>query len=325
MQESLSFVNKKILLLTPARLGDTLFCTPGVKLLKQYFPASQFDLLAMSDLSAEIFHHNPAVQNIYLAENEQATSVLAQKYDLAMGLHCNKQIQSHLAAMTIPTLQVQKPEPNFHQSWQATQFVKALLPTYQEPDSLGYCLYPQPVHLQTIARMLNDEQNPMIAVHLGCHSLTKKSWQWWRAPQHEKVWALHNFIQLAKNLKKDFPTIRFVLTGSAEEQKLAKKFVKAVPGTINLIGKTSVLELAALLQKVKLVLTCDTGVLHVAAAMQTNLIALFGPTNPIQTGPYPLQKNYKIVREKTMNDIKIASVYAAIVEFIPDGFGTSTQ
>jgi len=55
---------------------------------------------------------------------------------------------------------------------------------------------------------------------------------------------------------------------------------------LNLAGQTGLRELAALFSLANLVITTDTGPMHLAAAVQAPLIVLFGPTAPWRTGPY---------------------------------------
>lgn len=313
MQELTSFVNKKILLLTPARLGDTLFCTPSIHLIKQHCPTAQIDALALSTLSAEVLAHNPALDHVHIAVSEHKTRLLAKNYDLLIGLHANKEIQAHLKAAKKPFIAMPKPNSASHQAKQTRHFIGTLLNQSLESEQ-KYFLYPQKNHFDKIAQLLQTSSKKiLIGCHLGCHSLTKKSWQWWKLPQHQKVWPLPNFIHLAKLITLKFPQVAFVLTGANAEMRLAKKFIAAIPTTINLIGKTNVLDLAALMSSLKLFLTCDTGALHVACAMETNLIALFGPTILEQTGPYPKQDQYTIIKEPRITNIAVETVYTALL------------
>jgi len=65
---------------------------------------------------------------------------------------------------------------------------------------------------------------------------------------------------------------------------------------INLGGRTSLSELAYLYKKARFVITTDSGPMHLAAAVGTPVIALFGPTDPARTGPYG--EGHTIVREE---------------------------
>ncbi|MBI5124046.1 MAG: glycosyltransferase family 9 protein, partial [Candidatus Omnitrophica bacterium] len=59
-------------------------------------------------------------------------------------------------------------------------------------------------------------------------------------------------------------------------------------------GKTTLKELGALLERANLVVANDTGPMHLAVAMKTNVVALFGPTSPELTGPYG-RGNYRVI------------------------------
>ena len=55
---------------------------------------------------------------------------------------------------------------------------------------------------------------------------------------------------------------------------------------VNLGGQTTLRELACLYRQAALVITTDSGPMHLAAAVGTPIVALFGPTDPLRTGPY---------------------------------------
>jgi ADP-heptose:LPS heptosyltransferase len=64
--------------------------------------------------------------------------------------------------------------------------------------------------------------------------------------------------------------------------------------SIDLSGRTSLRDLACLYQKALLLITTDSGPMHLGAAVNTEAIAIFGPTSPARTGPYG--KGHTIVR-----------------------------
>jgi ADP-heptose:LPS heptosyltransferase len=55
---------------------------------------------------------------------------------------------------------------------------------------------------------------------------------------------------------------------------------------LDLVGRTDLLTLAAVLERAQVVVTGDTGPMHLAVAMGTRVLALFGPADPSRTGPY---------------------------------------
>ena len=67
-------------------------------------------------------------------------------------------------------------------------------------------------------------------------------------------------------------------------------------------GKTSLKELGALMERADLVISGDSGPMHIAVAMRSSVIALFGPTSPRFTGPYG-RGNYEVIRKDIGCDV----------------------
>ena len=112
-----------------------------------------------------------------------------------------------------------------------------------------------------------------------------------------KRWSLENFAAVITQVQKRFEA-RILLTGSTTEIPLGEALAQTTQvETINLIGKTTLLQLGALIESCDLYLTCDSGPMHIAAAVGTPTIALFGPTSPIRHGPYG--ENHEVI-EKTV-------------------------
>jgi len=101
-----------------------------------------------------------------------------------------------------------------------------------------------------------------------------------------KKWPLRRFAALVLILRERFG-LHSVLIGGPDVAEMSSQ----IPGTINLGGKTSLRELCALIEGAALVVANDSGPMHIAAAMNRPLVTVFGPTNPIRTGPYQRQKS----------------------------------
>jgi len=102
-----------------------------------------------------------------------------------------------------------------------------------------------------------------------------------------KQWPKEKFARLADNLINLGLTV--VFTGSPEDHQEIKGICRLMEHNaqnLNLAGQTGLRELAALFSLANLVITTDTGPMHLAAAVQAPLIVLFGPTAPWRTGPY---------------------------------------
>jgi lipopolysaccharide heptosyltransferase I len=102
-----------------------------------------------------------------------------------------------------------------------------------------------------------------------------------------KQWPPENFSRLISALAKGKSSV--VVTGGPQDVEPVKEILSRVEepaAVLNLAGKTGLKELAGIFALADLVITPDTGPMHIAAAVKAPLIALFGPTAPWRTGPY---------------------------------------
>ena len=107
-----------------------------------------------------------------------------------------------------------------------------------------------------------------------------------------KCWPAQHFAELTGMLARKFPDARFAVIGSAADKQRGEIISRAAPERIlNLCGETSLLEMIAWLRLCELIITNDTGPMHVAAALGVPVVALFGPTDPCSTGPYGQLQN----------------------------------
>jgi 3-deoxy-D-manno-octulosonic-acid transferase/heptosyltransferase-1 len=143
-----------------------------------------------------------------------------------------------------------------------------------------------------------------------------------------KLWDNDKFAQLADLIAGKL-NIKVVFTGS-EREALEKITSLMSTKAVNMGGETSLLELASLYRKALMVITTDSGPMHLAAAVGTPVVALFGPTDPARTGPYGL--GHTIIRtplscspcflkecstKKCMQDILPRQVLTAVEERLP--------
>lgn len=96
-----------------------------------------------------------------------------------------------------------------------------------------------------------------------------------------KRWPLKCFAKLSDMLASE--DIRIVVMASKNQQSLAGDFVKMTHSrVINAAGKTTLMQLAALIKRCKVLVTGDSSPMHIASSMGTNFIALFGATDPVR-------------------------------------------
>lgn len=101
-----------------------------------------------------------------------------------------------------------------------------------------------------------------------------------------KCWIPERFTHLADQLIR-YHGAKIFFTGDHSHFEMIQKIVAPLgPHAINLAGKTSIGELMAFIDECDLYITNDSGPMHIADALKTPLVALFGSTNHIKTGPY---------------------------------------
>ena len=144
-----------------------------------------------------------------------------------------------------------------------------------------------------------------------------------------KLWPLNRFAALADRVQQEWG-LRVVFTGSGADTGYIEAIRERMKtDSINLAGQTSLKDLACLYDISRLLVTTDTGPMHIAAAMGCPVVALFGPTDPRRTGPYgnphrvirldlecsPCFKR-KCYNTKCMDNIQVAQAFEALREIL---------
>lgn len=100
-----------------------------------------------------------------------------------------------------------------------------------------------------------------------------------------KRWPTEYFIEMAQKLQK-FVNVFFLIFGSKQEVELCEIVHSGIGNnSINLAGKTTLIELAGFLKLSEVVVSNDSGGMHLASATGTKVVAIFGMTDPLRTGP----------------------------------------
>src|ERR1051325_11084201 len=102
-----------------------------------------------------------------------------------------------------------------------------------------------------------------------------------------KRWPVEFFAELLRQLAAAHPQFQFAILGAAEDRPLAESIARVdTRRCLDLTGKISLPEMVEWIRAGELMITNDTGPMHVDAALRKPVVALFGPTEPRRTGPY---------------------------------------
>jgi lipopolysaccharide heptosyltransferase II len=132
-----------------------------------------------------------------------------------------------------------------------------------------------------------------------------------------KRWPAHLFARLSDHLVERYGC-SVLITGSSQDENLASDIIHGAKHSrpVSLCGSTHLGDLGAVFSRCRLVISGDSGPLHIAAGVGTNVLALFGPTDPRLTGPFGRGKNVvleaEIKNEKAMASIEPSRVMEII-------------
>jgi lipopolysaccharide heptosyltransferase II len=103
-----------------------------------------------------------------------------------------------------------------------------------------------------------------------------------------KRWPVERFADVVRLIAAEFAHVRFAVLGGASDRSLGRALAAAAAPSrcLDLTGQTSLTETIEWIRLSRLMVTNDTGPMHLAAALGKPVVALFGPTDPRRTGPY---------------------------------------
>ena len=289
---------RRILAISSTAIGDTLLSTPALRSLRLAYPKAHISLLLNKDYTA-LFANNPDIDDIipyaggYRRFLRLAYSLRRRQFDLVAILHGNEPQATPLAYLSGADFRFKLPNDNafgfllsnagVKYGWDAFAHgidqrlaVAALaggaptdrrmsLPVAQtSADAIGQRL---------ISRGIADD-----AVLIGFQP---------GASTNSRRWAAGRFAELGHCLLARYPDSHLILTGSPKERSLAAGIAEAIasPRVWNTAGELPLAELPALMQRLALLVTGDTGPMHMAVAVDTPVIALFAVSDWRRSGP----------------------------------------
>jgi ADP-heptose:LPS heptosyltransferase len=299
---------RRILLMRIERIGDLLMTLDGIADVISAAPHAQIDLVVGSwnvDVARAIpgIHRVETLDAAWLVRDgsgqrlrplmARARSWRNRRYDLAINFEPD--IRSHLLMAAIrpartagfssggggPLLDVSLPfDRTAHTSDNARRLAAATLdiPTRTGPARLDL----PPAAMDRASALLNGARRPLVGVHAS-------------GGREIKQWPPERFGEVAARVARERGAT-IVLTGGAADRPLvdiARRAVGSYP-VIDLAGSLDLLTLGAVLEQLDVYVTGDTGPMHLASAVGTPIVAVFGPSNPVRYAPR--SERHRIVR-----------------------------
>jgi lipopolysaccharide heptosyltransferase II len=301
----------KILILKPSSLGDVIQALPVLRLLKLHFPRSQIFWWLDASL-APLLEGDPDLAGIVRFERkrwgkprywpEMLRSIQwlrAENFDLVIDLQCLAR-SAAFAWLTRGKLLVGLDEvregarlfydvavPRKSFFTHAVDWYLAVLPQLGVPVHKNFQWLPGRPDIAAEVERKWFGENSKFKIQNSKLILLQPGARW-----NNKRWPAEHFARLVSLLANKFPDARFAILGGGDDKNLGEIISRAAPGRcLNLCGATSLPEMIECVRRGSLMITNDTGPMHVAAALDIPLIGLFGPTEPSRTGPHGQLEN----------------------------------
>ena len=289
----------KILILKPSSLGDVIQALPVLRLIKRHLPASEIFWWIDAGL-APLLEGDPDLTGIVRFERKRWAAprhwpeilgsvrwMREQNFDWVIDLQCLARSGAFAwlanGRLLIGLDEVREGARGFYDiavrrasyHTHAADWYLAVLPRLGVPVHKNFRWLPErPAIAAAVQSKWHTNGACWIALQPGAR------WE-------NKRWPAGYFAELIRQLARTFPDARFAILGAAEDRPLGDTIAQAeTQRCLNLCGQTSLPEMIEWLRLCRLMITNDTGPMHVAAALGKPQVALFGPTEPRRTGPY---------------------------------------
>jgi ADP-heptose:LPS heptosyltransferase len=305
---------RRIGILNLTRFGDLIQTSPVLVGLRKRYPQAEIELIVKSRFraAAELL---PGIDAIREIDGNALANVLADpRYSFLDGYRAARRIADHLGSIRYDTVF------NFTHS----RMSAAVLSLLDVERVIGFCMdrhghrqveNPWLLHMGTVVRARKLMRFNLVDVYLGAAGLhgcgeslcvridaEDRSNASSRLPgegrllavqlsasSDAKAWSVERYADTLRALDRRMKDLRVVLVGVAAERGRAQQLMALCPhlSIVDLVGETSVSELAAVLERCHLLLTGDTGTMHLSAAVGTRTCTVFvGLGNPWETAAY---------------------------------------
>ena len=278
---------QRILIVKPSAIGDVVHTLPVLNLLRKRYPAAHIAWL-VTPACAGILEGHPQLNDVILFERKGGFSgaralyrrLRAEKFDLVLdlqgllrsGLFCwatGAPVKVGFAnaremAPVFYSHRVAVPDKEVHAM---DRYLDLAVAAGCERGPVEYVWPTDDADRAAVRAMVGDRRYAVLLP--GTNWATKR-------------WPVDKFAAMVEPLKSRFG-LDSVIAGRGED---AAALAPLAPAAVDLTGKTTLRQLVALLENASVVIANDSGPMHIAAALGRPLVTLFGPTNPVRTGPY---------------------------------------
>ncbi len=325
---------RRILVVKPRAIGDVLLSTAVLPNLRREFKDARIDFLVES-FASPVLDGNPFIDDVvtYDTRKESSLSIISKvrrnRYDLVIDLFGNPR------TAIITKLSGAKYRVGFPFKWRRLAYNIIVPPRSGSVHNVEFNLDALrrlgiPVETQSPSFLLDSESERFASDFLSTNNLTPGSFITFNigGGWATKRWPSEKFVQLSKLINSRIHQPVVVLYGPSEEKEAES--ICRYSGAI-LAPQTSLKQMGAILKASRLLVTNDSGPMHIAAALGVPTLAIFGPTSPRLQGPYgnisEIVRNEKLdclecnltkcpIGNLCMNELEAATVFEHLIKLI---------
>lgn len=267
-------MNEKVLIIRIGAIGDVVETTGLIRALKKR--GCSIDYLT-GKFPAQILNGDEDINNLMIFESKKYSYIFSlgqqlkkEKYDVIFNLQPSLRMKTLCWLATPRKVVNYKKSYKFHAVENFFETGKRIFPDLELEKNIRIHI---PKDLKEIMG-LNLGNKIKIALNTGANS-----------SRQGRKWCIDYWAELSQLILSKYDAELFVI-GAKEDEKNAEELVKKVPQVKSFVGKTSLQETAALLSCADLVISGDTGPLHIASATGTKCIGLYGCCSVSRSGPY---------------------------------------
>lgn len=282
---------RHVVIFSTTALGDFLFNSPAISAIRKRYPQAIITLVAHQKF-AEFLQNGEDWDNLVFWNNKAITLTELLKSlgkfpkpDLTLLLHSHEPYD-YIAALLAGSKCIIKDNYfdnfNYRDKWLSEYTIGFRGHIIQRKLSLVESLGCDTSNIEMKMPITVPEKvanrTPVVGFQIG-------------ASTPERCWAPQHFSAVAASLLSANADLKIILTGGPGDKHRTEIFFQHLPEALhskisNRVGNTSLPELTALLNNMDVLLTGDTGPLHIAVAIKIPTVSLFTTANPFATGPF---------------------------------------
>lgn len=278
---------RTILVTRDSRVGDVLMATPAIRRLKDRFPDAAIDILVSPYAKRSgVLARNPAIRRIYTCPRtplmRRLRCLILPRYDLVILMRRRKEFEWIRSKVTVDCDTPPRSTHVVHRSEQALGFDI-------DERFVPMEIYPSEEEIEQAAR---EFPNPVVAIYGSCHNSPVSSGT---VVGSSRAWRAE-LLSATMRLLQDAGYKVVLFGGNRAEADALVDLSLDVP----VFRGGSITLMAARFARLAALITVDTGPMHVAAAVDIPIVALYGPTNPDVTCPYSFSGRSVILRDTSL-------------------------